>query len=136
MARTRGLAAAAAMVAAAVGNFALAQPAAKKDNAPSTAQLQASARAALEIELLRFCEQANPRHHGIKVVMRKAGAGYGMYCQHSFFSKYSLDYGALNPALQKFLDPARTKRFLDANVQRVGVTGTGDYSSTAWLELR
>lgn len=127
---------AAAVILALAGSTARGQSSAKKDAVPGKAQAQAAARATLEVELLHFCERANPRHHGIKVVTRKAGAGFGMYCQHSFFSKYSLDYGALNPALQKFLDPARTNRFLEANVQRVGVTGTGDYSSTAWLDLR
>lgn len=127
---------AAAAILITTGQAAYGQGAAKKDAEPSTARQQADARAALEVELLRFCEKANPRHHGIKVVTRKAGAGFGMYCQHSFFSKYSLDYGALNPALQKFLDPARTKRFLEANVQRIGVVSADNPSSMAWLELR
>jgi hypothetical protein len=125
----------AALLLIAVSAVALAQ-APKKDGGLTPAEAQAGQRAALEYELLQMCRAASPNHHGIKVVERRAGKGYALLCQHSFYNEFSLDYGRLNPAFQEWMTPGRLQRLREAKVTRVGITGTGEYATGSYFEIR
>ena len=88
----------------------------------------------MKIELERECARLQPRLNYIKVVERKHGKTYGLYCVHSMFNKYTCDVGDFCPTLATFI-PSNLSRLRTGMVSRIGVWGTGEYASGAWYEV-
>lgn len=86
-------------------------------------------------QLLEHCVNEDSHLNYIKVVMRKADGGTGLYCVHDFYSRYSLSAGSRGPSLSRFVDHWRVE-LRQHKVTRVGVWGSDADDSGAWFSLK
>lgn len=94
---------------------------------------QAQAKLADALRHVCVAEDGHLNHIGSAV--RKSGAGVGIYCVHDFYGRYSLSSGSLALQLSRFIDEWRSE-LLEFRINRVGVWGTGEFSSGVWYEVK
>ena len=88
------------------------------------------AMAAVREELNKVCQRVNAQYNHLRVEVR----GSTLYCVHDFYSQYSLSAGALAPALESFIVDWQTQ-LRRLKIKRVGVSGTGEYATSAWYDV-
>lgn len=86
-------------------------------------------------KLLAFCQKEDRHLNYIKLSTRRVGTGVGLYCVHELYTEYSLSAGSLGPALGEWASE-HNALLVKNKVTRVGVWGTGEYSSGAWFTLK
>lgn len=99
---------------------------------PTKAQLAASAREGLLVELERECRRLKPSYNGITTVAERDGKGWVLYCKHPMFSRYSFSVGDFGPSLASFIPRFKSRI---SEVQVVGIGVVNDRSDGAVLPV-
>lgn len=91
-------------------------------------------RKVLAEELLDRVKTQNLHLNHMSHRIRKAKGGYEIMIIHDLFTKYTLSAGGTDGVFQRFMREYAAE-LKQANVVKVGVWGTGEYSSGSWYDL-
>lgn len=92
-------------------------------------------RVVLSSEYQATIEALYPRLNHITTRIKKSGKGYYLYAVHDFFSQYTLSAGGQAKIISAWIN-SNDEWLRKAKINRVGVWGTGDYSSGAWYDIQ